>query len=360
MARTFNRLFERIATFEALHAGYLRARAGKRTRAEVQHFERDLEGNLIELLNELLHGTYRTGAYRSFAIYEPKRREVAALPFRDRIVQHALCAVIEPIFEDRFIAHNYACRPGRGTHRGADAVQTMLRRVKRDHGQVYALKADISAYFASIDHAVLKGLFRKRIACRRTLALLDQIIDSADQLHPTAGVGLPIGNLVSQLAANVYLHELDLHVKHGLRERYYVRYMDDFIILHHDKAHLQRVREHLDGWLHHWLRLRTNSKTQVFPVGLIRGRAIDFLGYRIYATHRRLRTNSVARISHTLRRLAKWYGRGLVPLQRVTASVTSWLAHAAHADSRGLVRAVLGKVALHPPPSSNPVAPTPP
>lgn len=346
MAKTYKHLFDRIASFEALHAAYRKARRGKRSRTEVQHFERDLEGNLINLHQHLIAGTYRSSTYRQFAIFEPKRRMVASLPFADRVVQHALVAVIEPLFEARFVPHNYACRPGRGTHRGADAAQAMMRRVKRQHGQVYALKADVQAYFASIDHAILKTLFRRRIACPRTLALLDHIIDSANAINPAPAVGLPIGNLVSQLAANVYLHELDLHVKHGLQERHYVRYMDDFVIFHHNREHLQRVRAHLEAWLHRWLRLRLNAKTQIFPVHTSRGRALDFLGYRMWPTHRRMRVSSISRITRTLRRLQCWYAAGSVPLSRVGASVQSWLAHAAHANAHGLTRALLERFAF--------------
>ena len=343
MAKTYNNLFPQIYAFENLHAAYLRARKGKRDRHEVRRFEQDLEGNLIQLQNELIWGEYKTGRYRCFMVEEPKRREVAALPFRDRVVQHALVGVIEPLWERRFIADSYACRPGRGTHRGADRAQAMLRKVKREHGQVYALKADIAKYFASIDHAVLKQLLRRRIACRRTLALADSIIDStsAQVAHP--GVGLPIGNLTSQLWANVYLHELDEFVKHGLRERHYVRYMDDFVVIHHDKAHLHQVRAQIETFLADTLRLRTNSKTQVFPVGAIGGRALDFLGYRIWPTHRKLRKSSISRITRTLRRFQRWYAAGRIALARVRASVMSWLAHAAQANARGLVRYVLSR-----------------
>ena len=342
MAKTYNNLFEQVYDFEALHAAYLRARAGKRDRIEVQRFEQDLEGSLIQLQNELIWGEYRTGGYRSFTIFEPKERQVAALPFRDRVVQHALVAVLEPIWERRFIADSYACRPGRGTHRGADRAQAMLRRVKREHGQIYVLKADVASYFRSIDHDVLKRLVRRRVACRRTLALFDAIVDSANSLHPdTPGVGLPIGNLTSQLAANIYLHELDEFVKHGLRERHYARYMDDFIVVHHDKQHLHQVRTQIEAYLARHLRLRTNRKTQVFPVHGWRGRALDFLGYRIWPTHRRLRRSSVTRITRTLKRLQRLYAQHQVSRERVMQSVNSWLAHARHANARGLVRAVL-------------------
>lgn len=344
MAKTYNNLFPRIYDFEALHAAYLRARAGKRDRQEVQHFEMDLEGNLIALQNELIWGQYRSGSYRTFMVHEPKARMVAALPFRDRVVQHALVAVVEPLWECRFIADSYACRPGRGTHRGADRAQAMMRQVKREHGRVAVFKADIAKYFQSIDHAVLKRLLAKRIACKPTLALLDQIIDSANVLHGTPGTGLPIGNLTSQLAANIYLHELDEFVKHGLRERHYARYMDDFIVIHHDKAHLQRVRVQVEAFLDQHLRLKTNSKTQVFPVALVRGRALDFLGYRIWTTHRRLRKSSISRITRTLKRLQRHYADGRVSWARVLQSIRSWVAHALHADARGLRKRVLGGV----------------
>ena len=346
MAKTYGSLFPRIYDFQALHDAYCRARAGKRDRPEVQRFEQDLEGNLIELQNELIWGTYRTGEYRTFEIHEPKARRVAALPFRDRVVQHSLVAVIEPIWEARFVHDSYACRPGRGTHRGADRAQQMLRQVKRRHGRVVVLKGDVKSYFASIDHAILKRLLRRRIRCARTLALLDQIIDSSNQINATPGVGLPIGNLVSQLAANIYLHELDAFVKHELREKHYVRYMDDFVIVHHDKAHLHAVRERIDRFLGDRLRLQTNAKTQIYPVGLLRGRSLDFLGYQMWPTHRRMRRSSIVRISRTLRKLQRLYERGQIGLDRVRASVQSWLAHAAHADARGLCARLLGGVAF--------------
>lgn len=343
MAKTYNNLFPQIYAFDSLHAAYLRARAGKRSRQEVQRFEQDLEGNLIQLQNELIWGEYQIGTYRLFKVYEPKERQVAALPFRDRVVQHALVAAIEPLWERRFIADSYACRPGRGTHRGADRAQAMLRKVKREHGQIAVLKGDIAKYFQSIDHGVIKQQLRRRIACRPTLALLDHIIDSANVLHGTPGVGLPIGNLTSQLCANIYLHDLDEFVKHGLRERHYARYMDDFIVVHHDKTHLQQVRVQMEDFLEQRLRLRTNHKTDVFPIALVRGRALDFLGYRIWPTHRRLRKSSINRITRTLRRLQRQYAMGRVGLARVGESVQSWVAHAMHADALGLRTRLLAK-----------------
>lgn len=339
MAKTYNNLYPAIYSFESLHAAYLRARRGKRTRAEVQRFELDLEGNLIQLQNELIWGTYKTGKYRQFIVREPKERIVAALPFRDRVVQHALVDVIDPIWERRFIAESYACRVSRGTHKGADRAQVILRKVKREHGKVFVLKADIAKFFYSIDHAILKTLVRRRIACKKTLWLIDAIIDSTvrEGIH----IGIPIGNLTSQLFANIYLHELDEFVKHGLREKHFVRYMDDFIIVHHDKAHLQRTRVAIEKFLWDHLRLKTNAKTQVFPVGIFHGRALDFLGYRIWTTHRKLRKSSIQRITQTMKKLQRLYAEGNVTLFRIRQSLISWLGHARHAETRGLQEKLL-------------------
>lgn len=342
MAKTYGNLFPQIYDFQALHEAYRRARRGKRDRHDVKRFELDLEGELIQLQNELIWGMYETGRYRRFKVYEPKEREVAALPFRDRVLQHSLVAAIEPIWEKRFIHESYACRPGKGTHAGADRAQAMLRKVKREHGHVYVFKADISKFFYSIDHEILRQLVRKRIRCKQTLGLIDQIIEST-VCDSSRRVGLPIGNLTSQLFANAYLHELDCFVKHQLREKLYIRYMDDFCVIHHDKAHLQQVRREVEAFLWDALRLKTNAKTQVFPVGTVFGRALDFLGYRIWPTHRKLRRSSISRITRSLRLLQKKYAKGLVGLDRISQSVNSWLAHANKADAFGLRRALLTK-----------------
>lgn len=346
MAKTYNNLFDKIYDFEALYNGYLKARKGKRDRREVQLFELDLEGNLIQLQNELIWGMYKTGDYRRFIINEPKERLVAALPFRDRVVQHALVAVIEPLWECRFIHDSYACRPGRGTHKGADRAQQMLQAVKRKHGQVFVLKADVSKYFYSIDHGIIKKLVRKRVACKKTLQLIDNIIDSTAEDGELNPVGLPIGNLTSQLFANVYLHELDEYVKHTLREKYYMRYMDDFCVVHHDKEHLHRIRKDIEDFLWNELRLKTNAKTQVFPLGNKYGRALDFLGYRIWTTHRKLRKSSISRICKKLRSFQRKYAAGKVTMQKVRESIKSWVAHASHANTYRLRKKLLWSFAF--------------
>ena len=338
MAKTYNNLFAKIYDFESLHNAFLKARKGKRENIEVQRFELNLEENLIQLQNELIWGMYKTGEYRKFKVYEPKERDVAALPFRDRVVQHSILSVIEPIWEGRFIYDSYACRVGKGAHKGADRAQSMMRQVLRNHGELYVFKADISKFFYSIDHEITKQLIRKRISCKKTLELLDEIVDSSG-----GGVGLPIGNLTSQLFANMYLHELDEFAKHTLREKYYVRYMDDFCIFDHNKDHLRHIRIDVERFLFEKLKLKTNAKTQIFKVAVHQGQALDFLGYRMWVTHRRIRKSSISRIHRKIRFMKKCYERETITADRIRASITSWLAHASHAQSFGLQKSILNK-----------------
>lgn len=335
-------ILERFASFEALHQAHIRARKGKRERAEVMRFSQNLEPELLQLSRQLHSGTFRTGRYRLFRVFEPKERTVAALPYRDRVVHHALISEIEPLFEKTFHHDSYACRPGKGMHAGADRAQQFLRQVQRGSGRIYVLKADISKYFDSIDHGVLKRLIRRKIGCPATLAVCDEVIDSAAVIGDLAPKGLPLGNLTSQLWANIYLHELDDFVKHGLREKRYLRYMDDFCVVHHDKAHLQRIRRDIEHFLWDQLRLTTNHKTQVFPVAQYRGRGLDFLGYKIWPHHRRVRKDSVLRMRKKMRKMQRQYARGDIGLDDVRAVVASWIGHVSHADSENLRAELLG------------------
>lgn len=264
-------------------------------------FSANLEEELITLQNELIWGAYRTGRYRRFAVYEPKTREIAALPFRDRVLHHALCNIIEPLFEKKFVRDSYACRAGKGTHAGSVRLVEFMRRAQRKWGKVYCLKADIAKYFPSIDHEVLKNIIERTIRCKKTLCLIEGIIDSNGGER-----GLPIGNLTSQLFANVYLNELDHLIKEEMKVKFYVRYMDDFVILHNDKRQLHQWKTEIEDFLKYKLRLDLNSKTSIFPVS----RGVDFIGYRTWATHKLLRKRSIIGMRRKLRRLINMYGEG--------------------------------------------------
>lgn len=349
MAKTFSNLWPQITAWPTLIDAWASTARGRTRQRDVIRFKADLEPNLIAIQESLLQRAYRTGPYHRFFVYEPKRREISSLPLKDRIVQHALVRVIGPIFEARFIDQSYACRVGKGDHRGADTAQRYIREVLRTNGEAYALKADISKYFPSVCHDPLRRIIRRHIACPDTLWLIDEIIDSAAEPGCLLPRGIPIGNLVSQLFANIYLNELDRFAKHTLREKRYVRYMDDFVVVHHDKAHLHATRRAIEDFLHAELGLRTNSKTQVFPVRT-GGRALDFLGYKIWPTHRALRKDSVHRMKRKMRRMAALYHRGMLTWGDIDPVLMSWIGHARHADTYNLRGKVLGGVAFVPPP----------
>ncbi len=339
MAKTYDHLWPQIITFENLHTAYLKARRGKRFSPDVLAFSADLEESLLSIQEDLVSKRYRTSAYRCFFVYEPKKRMIAALPFRDRVVHHALCNVIEPIWEARFIDDNYACRVGKGTHAAADRLTAFLRRAHRQWGQVYVLKLDVKSYFPSVNHEILMELIRRKITCRDTLWLVGEIVQS---WRGDEGKGLPIGNLTSQLLANVYLHELDMFVKHNLRARYYLRYMDDTLVVHQDKGWLQQAKRSIGVFLGTRLALELNSKSNVFPAE----QGVPFLGYRIWRTHRLLKKENVQRVRRRLQALAWRYATGGVDLATVDASVQSWLGHARHACTYGLRRRLFGEFVL--------------
>ena len=340
MAKTYKNLYPLIYDFNNIHHAYHKARKNKRYKWDVLEFSARLEDNIIDIQNHLIWKSYRSGPYKYFTVYEPKERLIAALPFRDRVVHHALCNVIEPIFERSMIHDSHACRRGQGVLSGVLRTVRFLRAARSRWGRVYCLKGDIKKFFPSINHEALKIIVRKKIACLDTLSLIDKIIDSNG-----TDTALPIGNLTSQLWANVYLNELDHFVKQDLGVRYYIRYMDDFVVFHGDKRLLHRVLAEITGFLENVLHLKLNSKTQIFPVGL---RSVDFLGYRIWPDFRLMRKNNVKRTKRRFKKFNRLYESGQITMEEIRPSVMSWLGHAKHADSWRLREKVLNLLPRHP------------
>lgn len=334
--KTYKNLYPKICEFDNIHLAYLKARKLKRYKAEVLLFSANMEENLINIHNHLVWKSYRPSPYKYFTIYEPKERIIAALPFVDRVVHHALCNIIEPICERSMIHDSYACRRGQGVQAGVLRTTQLLRDTHRRWGRVYCLKADVKKFFPSIDHEVLKKIIRRRIACLDTLNMIETIIDSTGD-----DKGLPIGSLTSQLWANVYLNELDHYAKERLGIKYYVRYMDDFLILHDDKQELRRILAEITGFLADRLRLDLNGKTQIFPIG---PRALDFLGYRIQSDYRLLRKSNVQRTKRKFHKYERSYSEGLIDLADVNSSIVSWIGHAMHADSYRLRLKILSEL----------------
>jgi retron-type reverse transcriptase len=352
MPKRYRDLYRRIATFETLWHAYKAAARGKRLGQEVARFEFHVEERLLELERQLLAGRYRPGGYRSFYIRDPKRRLISAAPFRDRVVHHALVRVTQPLFERAFIGDSYANREGKGTHAALDRAQHFARRYR------YVLQCDVREFFPSIDHAILKDLLARKLACPDTLRLCGLILDGGaglldgeytpvffpgdDLLAAARPRGLPIGNLTSQFWANVYLNELDQCVKRELGCAAYLRYVDDFLLFADDKPRLwawkEAIRERLAA-----LRLTLHERSStVYPVA----NGIPFLGFRLYPDRRRLKRRNAVMAGRRLRRAARAHARGECRMFGVWQTYLGWEAHAAHGNSGGLRVRMLAQTAV--------------
>jgi retron-type reverse transcriptase len=313
-----------VYDFANLYDAYLKARKQKRYRSEVLQFSYNVEQGLLTLQQELKEKTYAVGKYRPFIVYEPKKRQIVALPFRDRIVQHALNTVIEPLFDRRMIADSFACRIGKGTHAAAKRISYFMGKPSN----IYYLKLDVKSFFASIDRNILKDIVRNTIEDKDILWLIDTIFDSS----PVPG--MPIGNLMSQLFANIYLHELDHHCKNVLGIPYYARYMDDVIILSHSKSYLQAVLVNIVEFVSTHLALELNHKT---GIGKCKD-GIEFVGYRVWRNLRLIKKQSLSRMKKKVR---AWKS-GKIQDEKFMASIGSWMGHSVDTSSyRGVMRIVL-------------------
>ena len=326
-------LVEAMADYANVQKAYNKARKCKRYRKDVLIFTKDKEENLETVRNDILGLSYEPSEYRYFKVYEPKERQIMALPFYDRVVQHAINNVLEPIFNQRFIFHSYACRKTKGMHAASDKLQAWLYEWQKFHPDqpLYAIKADIHHYFQSINHEILKAEIRKVIKDAGALVLIDRIIDHNGQMPD--GVGIPVGNLTSQLFANIYLNKLDQYIKHTLGAKDYMRYMDDFIILSPDKEQLRHWLADIERFLRDELKLELNPKTTILSAK----NGIDFVGYKHRATHRKVRPDSVKRIKKTIKK----YESGKITKEQLQKSIASWTGHAGHADSYNLQKKII-------------------
>lgn len=309
-------LYNQICSIENLVSADGKARKGKKDQYGVKHHEQNPEANIHALHKVLVNNTYRTSAYTTFKVYEPKERVVYRLPyFPDRIVHHAVMNILEPVFVSTFTSDTYSCIKGRGIHGAAKNVKCALKDVP---GTKYCLKLDIKKFYPSIDHAILKSLLRKKFKDKHLLCLLDEIIDSAD--------GIPIGNYLSQYFANFYLTYFDHWIKEVQKVKYYFRYADDIVLLSGNKIFLQKLLAEIKIYLRNNLKLSVKENYQVFPVD---ARSIDFVGYRFYHTHTLLRKS-----------IKKNFARMLVK-NKNKASIASYYGWIKHCNGNHLLKTLI-------------------
>jgi retron-type reverse transcriptase len=347
-------MFETLTSWDNLLLAFRKASKGKRSQANVALFEYHLEENLLMLQAELQTGSYRPGGYVSFYIHEPKQRLISAAPFRDRVIHHALCNLIEPVFDRSFIADSYANRVGKGTHRALDRCQGFARQYR------YALQIDVEQFFPAIDHTLLRDVLARKIDDARVMELIDLILAGGqgilsevyqqrwfpgdDLLAVNRPKGLPIGNLTSQFWANCFMNPFEHFVKRELRCRAYLRYVDDAALFADDKQTLWDWKVALVERLGR-LRLTIHPAAQPRPVT----EGVPFLGFILYPDRRRLKRRKGIHYRRKLRRLVAAYEAGEIPLEAVTASVQAWVNHARYGNTVGLRKALFEDIVIHRP-----------
>lgn len=332
-------LFEQMISIDHLFQCWNQFRRGKRKKKDVQAFERDLEDNIFQIQEELAGFQYRHDAYHYFYVFDPKERSISKASVRDRLVHQAVYSILTTVFDKAFIFHSLSSRLGKGTHIGVTHLQSMIGKVSANGTKpCYALKMDIKRFFDTVDHQILKTLIRKTIHDEKLLALIDDIIDSFRSKNAGSNaVGIPLGNVTSQLFANIYLHELDHFVKQVLRMPYYLRYCDDFIILSREEHILKALIGVIRGFLQQNLKLELHPKKLMLRK-LSQG--IDFVGYVLFAKHRLLRTRTKKRMKRRLKEAYIEYLHGRMEADSMNQRLQSYLGILSHATQATLSQAL--------------------
>lgn len=309
-------LWGKITDLDNIYLAYAKAKKGKSWQNTISRFDDDLDENIFNIRDSLIEKTFTTSSYIEKMIYEPKQRIIYKLPFNpDRVVQHALMNILEPIWNGLFIHDSYSCRTGKGIHAASRRTMDFIRATEPN---AYCLKMDIRKFYPSIDHNILFEIVKRKIKCKDTLYLLENIIYSIP-----GGKNIPIGNYSSQWLGNLYMNELDQYLKHNHRIKPYIRYCDDFILLHKDKKFLGGIAHEIEEFLADNLKLKL-SKNDIFPVR----QGIDFLGYRHFPNHILVRKSTATRIKHRMQELPGKLARGEISPDQYQSSIAStrgWL-----------------------------------
>nr|AQS34861.1 hypothetical protein [uncultured archaeon] len=350
--KRYDSLYSPLCSYENLELAYRKARKHKTTKDYVLDFEKDLENNILLLHSELLLHCYNPKPLVTFIVRDPKTRKISKSDFRDRVVHHALCNIIEPIFEKSFIYDSYANRKGKGAHKALKRFDFFKRKIsfngKRktnayDNNDIfgYTLKADIKKYFESVDREILLNVIRKKIKDNKVFWLIKRILGNYARGGRT-GKGMPLGNLTSQFFANVYLNELDQFVKHKLKAKYYIRYVDDFVILHNDKQKLKEYKEEINKFLK-TIELELHpDKSKITPLS----KGITLLGYRIFYYSKLLRKSNLRKSQRKITEKIKLVKGCILPYDSLLDSLNGWFGYAMWANTHKLRKKLIEEINL--------------
>lgn len=325
--------YEDLVSPENIFLAFDEFKRGKRKKEDVMFFEKHLEENVFELSEQLLSKAYLHGSYTTFAICDPKYRSISKASVRDRVVHHVLFNYLYGIFDKTFIFHSYSSRLTKGTHIGMKNFHKAMRKASKNFRKpCYALKCDIKKFFATINHDILIQLLARKITSPDILWLTKKIIDSHSN---TANTGLPLGNVTSQLFANIYLNELDRFIKHDLHVKFYFRYADDFVILHENKPYLQTLIRSISEFVEEKLKLRLHPQ-KVFIRKLQHG--IDFLGYVCLPHYRIMRTKTKRRMFKKFHQRRNEMLAGKRTGESFNQTLQSYLGLLQHANGHNLIK----------------------
>ncbi len=328
-----HKLFNELCSYRNIFLAYGKARKGKTSRPYVVEFEKDLEENLMQLRTELLLHSYRPKPLKTFILRDPKTRRISKSAFRDRIVHHALCNIIEPIFDKTFIYDSYANRLGKGTLKAIQRFDCFKRKVSQNNSRFcFVLKADIKHYFERVEHRLLLNLISKQINDAKIVWLTRTLLENHSSQDK--GKGMPLGNLTSQFFANIYLNELDQFVKHKLRAKYYIRYVDDFVIMERNKANLREYKTHLNKFLKTVELELHPDKSKINPLNT----GAYFLGFKIFYFYKLMKKSSIRKMRRKLINFEYLLEADKISYDKTYMSFEGWLSHAIYGNTSKLRR----------------------
>ena len=352
--KTYKNLYGKLCSLNNLEIAFKKARKGKTKRSYVIKFKKNLEKELKKLQDELISLTYYPKSLKRIIIRDPKTRVIHTSAFRDRVIHHALINIIEPLFEKIFIYDSYANRKNKGTLKAVQRFDYFKRKVSKngkllkssiDNNQVsgYCLKADIKHYFDEVDHNILIEIIKRKIKDEKVILLIEKILKNkvfgmgGGGINGFENKGMPLGNLTSQFFANVYLNELDYFVKHNLKAKYYIRYVDDFIILHQYKEQLEIWKQEINNFLKENLKLELHSeKSRIIPLS----EGIDFVGFRNFYHYKLLRKRNIRKVISAVEE----YKKGEIPKEEILEIFQGWQAYAKWANTYKLRKQVIKKI----------------
>jgi retron-type reverse transcriptase len=337
--------FEDIICLENLLEAWKEFICGKKNKKDVQEFSMHLMDNIFLLHSDLINHTYIHGGYQAFKINDPKPRDIHKATVRDRLLHHAIYRVLYPFFDRTFITDSYSCRNTKGTHKAINQFRKYFHKVSQNNTRTcWVLKGDIRKFFANIDHEILIGILKEHIPDENILKLLEKVVDSFSTSFALRGdmnVGLPLGNLTSQLFVNIYMNQFDQFMKHQLKVKYYIRYADDFVVLSDDKDYLKKLILNIAEFLKTELKLELHPdkvSIRTFSSG------VDFLGLVNFTDHRILRTKTKRRMLNKLALKRKLCREGLVSQESFEQSQQSYLGMLRHCRGYKIERSLARNV----------------